>query len=175
VGLLQMASGGQWRAAVEDADIVEPEKPAFEEASAKPILAVHPPAEIRRQPAKDPLEKIEVRSAAQRVLNAVEKDRPPGLYRRVDIAEVPLIGRDLSGGMQVDLAEQQVELLFGEIYVDSRQGKRMKREVPGGEPRIFPLVRHRDDMIADHVEPLAVAHLPGRRPHRIVAVFLEPF
>src|SRR3984893_19183097 len=30
-------------------------------------------------------------------------------------------------------------------------------------------------MLADHVEPLAVAHLMGRRPHRIVAVFLEPF
>ena len=77
--------------------------------------------------------------------------------------------------MQVSLAEQQVELLLGEIDVDGRQGKRMERQVPGGEPRIFPLVRHRDDIVADHVEPLAVAHLMGRRPHRIVAVFLEPF
>jgi hypothetical protein len=30
-------------------------------------------------------------------------------------------------------------------------------------------------MVADHVEPLAVAHLTGRRPHCIEAMFLEPF
>ena len=77
--------------------------------------------------------------------------------------------------MQVELAEQQIELLLGEVDVDGRQGKRVERQVPGGKPRIFPLVRHRDDIVADHVEPLAVAHLTGRRPHRIVAVFLEPF
>ena len=35
VGLLQMAAGRQRRAAVEDADIVEPEKAAFEEASCR--------------------------------------------------------------------------------------------------------------------------------------------
>src|SRR6516225_972224 len=51
----------------------------------------------------------------------------------------------------------------------------MKGEVPGGEPRIFPLVRHRDDMIADHVEPLAVANLAGRGPHWVGIVFHEPF
>ena len=102
VGLLQMASGGQWRAAVENADIVEPEKPALEEASAKPVLAVHPPAEIRRQPAEHPLQKIEIGLAAHRLLHAVEKDRCPGLYRRIDVAEIPLIGRDLPGRMQVE-------------------------------------------------------------------------
>ena len=30
-------------------------------------------------------------------------------------------------------------------------------------------------MVADDVEPFAVAHLTGRGPHRIEAVFLEPF
>jgi hypothetical protein len=47
VGLFQMASGGQWRAAVENADIVEAEKPALEEASTEPVLTVDSPAEIR--------------------------------------------------------------------------------------------------------------------------------
>jgi hypothetical protein len=75
-----MASGGQRRAAVKNADIVEPEKPALEEASAEPVLAVHPPTEIRRQPAEDPLQKMEIGLAAQRLFHAVEKDRRPGLY-----------------------------------------------------------------------------------------------
>src|SRR4051812_29971983 len=50
-----------------------------------------------------------------------------------------------------------------------------KRQVPGGEPRVFPFVRHRDDVVADHVKPLAVADLAGRGPQRIDAMFLEPF
>ena len=122
VGLFQIASGGQRRTAVENADIVEAEKPALEQVSAETVLAVHPPAEIRRQPTEYPLQKIEIGLAAHRLLHAVDKDRRPGLYRRIDIAEVPLVGRDLSGRMQVHLAEQQVELLLGEIDVDGRQG-----------------------------------------------------
>src|SRR6516162_6991937 len=51
----------------------------------------------------------------------------------------------------------------------------MKGEVPGGEPGIFPLVRHRNYMIADHVEPLAVANLAGRGLHWVGIVFHEPF
>src|SRR5271169_40488 len=113
-----MTSGRQRRTAVKNADIVEAEKPALEEAAAEAVLAVHPPAEIRRQPAEHSLQEVEIGLAAHRLLHAVEKDRCPGLDRRIDIAEVPLIGRDLSGRMQVSLAEQQVELLFGEIDVD---------------------------------------------------------
>src|SRR6516165_3640389 len=51
----------------------------------------------------------------------------------------------------------------------------MKGEVPSGEPGIFPLVRHRNHMIADHVEPLAVANLAGRGSHWVGIVFHEPF
>src|ERR1700756_3541545 len=129
-----MASRGQRRTAVKNADIVEAEKPTFEEASAEPVLAVHPPAEIRRELTEHPRQKIEIGLAPHRLLHAVEKDRCPGLHRRIDVTEIPLVGGNLSGRMQVDLAEQQVELLFGEIDVDGGQGKRMERQVPGREP-----------------------------------------
>src|SRR6516225_11187314 len=46
VGLFQITAGWRRRAAIEDTDIVEPKKPAFEKAPAKAILAVQPPAEI---------------------------------------------------------------------------------------------------------------------------------
>src|SRR5580704_7033605 len=174
IGLLQMTASWQGRAAVEDSDIVEAEKPAFEEASAEAVLAVYPPTEIRRQPAEHPLEEIEIGLTVQCLLHSVEEDRPPGLYWWIYIAEIPLVGWDLSSRMQVHLAEQQVELLFGEIDVDGRQGDRVKSQIPSGKPGILPFVRHRDDMVPDHVEPLAVADLMRRRPHRIVAVFLEP-
>src|SRR5215468_12523119 len=76
--------------------------------------------------------------------------------------------------MQVAAVEQQVELLLGEIDVDGGERNGVKGQVPGGKPGIFPLVRHRDDMVSDHVEPLAVADLTICWPHRIVAMLLEP-
>ena len=73
VGLLQIAAGRQRRAAVEDADIVEPEKPPFEEVPAEAVFAVHPPAEVRGELAEDPLQEFEVGLAAQRLLHPVGK------------------------------------------------------------------------------------------------------
>ena len=60
VGLLQMAAGRQRRAAVEDADIVQPKKAAFKEVLAKAVFAVHPPAEIQHQLGKQALEEFDV-------------------------------------------------------------------------------------------------------------------
>jgi len=77
--------------------------------------------------------------------------------------------------MEIDLIEQQVELLLGEIDVDHRQRERVKGEIPGRKPRVFPFVRHRKDVVADHVEPFAVAYDAGRPMHRIGAVLFEPF
>ena len=49
VSLLQVSTGGQRSAAVEDADIVQAQKTAFEEVFAKAVFAVHPPAEVQHQ------------------------------------------------------------------------------------------------------------------------------
>ncbi len=49
VGLLQVAAGGQRRAAVEDADIVQPEEASLEEVLAEAVFAIHPPGEVQQQ------------------------------------------------------------------------------------------------------------------------------
>src|SRR5215831_16920184 len=46
VGLLEVAARGERGAAVEYADVVEPQETALEDALAGPILAVDPPVEI---------------------------------------------------------------------------------------------------------------------------------
>src|SRR5579871_3491609 len=46
VRLLDVAAGGKWRGAVEDADIVETEESALENVHSLGILAIHPPREI---------------------------------------------------------------------------------------------------------------------------------
>src|ERR1700727_1706503 len=96
------------------------------------------------------------------------------MYWRTDIAEVPLVGRDLTRGMQKELLQHQVELFFGEIRIDRGKGDGVKREVPRCIPRIFPLVGHRDDVLIHHVEPFAVPHETSARLYRIYTVLLEP-
>ena len=81
----------------------------------------------------------------------------PGVHRRVDVAERPLVGRQLAVRVHVPLARQQHELLLGELGVDQRERDAVEREVPGGVPGILPLVRHRDDVGVVEVPPVAVA------------------
>ena len=100
-----------------------------------------------------------------RLFEAVGEDGGPGVHRRVDVAEVPLVGRDLAVGVHVPLAQHQLELLLAEVGVDERQGEDVEGEVPGRVPGVLPLVRHGDDVAVVHVVPVLVARrgLP-RRP-----------
>ena len=57
-----------------------------------------------------------------------------------------------------------------------RQRQRVEGEVPGGVPRVLPLVGHRDDVVVDHVEPVRVAGIRGiRRGSGLELVLLQPF
>lgn len=97
------------------------------------------------------------------------------MHRRIDIAEIPFIGRDLSRRMQEQPDKQQIELLPGKIDVDRGERQRVKGKVPSRKPGIFLFVQHPDDMIADHVEPFAVSHRPEWRPQRLDVVLTQPF
>src|SRR5262245_48551432 len=78
------------------------------------------------------------------------------MHRRVNVAEVPLVCRNLSTGMKIMLREHEVELLLGEIQIDRGEGYCMEGEVPCSIPRIFPLVGHGYDVSIHHVEPVLI-------------------
>ena len=86
----------------------------------------------------------------------MQEDRRPGVHRGANIAEVPLVSRDLAAGVQIDLTEHQIELFLGEIYIHCRQSNRLERQVPRSIPRILPFIRHRDDVVVDHMEPFTI-------------------
>src|SRR5215471_426244 len=50
----------------------------------------------------------------------------------------------------------------------------MKGKVPSRIPWVFPLVRHRDDVAVEHVEPLGIASVPLRPDHRMRLMLDEP-
>ena len=96
-------------------------------------------------------------------VEAVVEQGRPGVHRRVDVAEVPFVRRKLAVGMLVAVAQHQIQLTGGEVRIDDGQGRRVEGQVPGGEPRVLPLVGHRDDVRVVHVEPVPVADAVARR------------
>ena len=120
------------------------------------------------------LQELEVDRAVQGLLGAGEKQGRPGVYRRVHVAEVPLVGRDLTVGVEVVPGKHEVELLPREVGVDDRQRDGVKCQVPGGIPGVLPFVGHGDDVVVDHVEPVAVAAGTARGVEGVGAVLLQP-
>ncbi len=157
VGLFDEAAAGQRLAAVEDADVVEPQKSALKDVLALRVLAVHPPGEVQQQLVEDALQELAVGLAAALGFNLVDAPGGPGMHRRIDVAEVPLVGRQLPVRVHIPLAQHQHELLFGEFGIDQRQRQAVEAQVPGGVPRIFPFIRHGDHVGVVQVHPLVVA------------------
>jgi hypothetical protein len=106
--------------AIEDADVVQAQEAPFENIAPGAVLAIDPPGEIEQQFLKAALEPFLVPFARLGHFQRISKGRGPGVYRRIDVAEVPLIGGDLAVGMHVALAQHQLELLFAEIGIDER-------------------------------------------------------
>ena len=163
VGLVDVAAGGQGRAAIKNTDVVQPQKAALKDVVTVDVFAVDPPGEVEQQLVEHAFQKSPVGSAALFGVDFVDAPGGPSMYRRIDIAKGPFIGRQLAVGVHIPFAGHQFELAFGEIGVDQHQGQAVKGQIPGGEPGVFPLVGHGDDIGIIEMQPLAVTSLPAFR------------
>ena len=120
-----VSAAGQVRA-VERPDVVEPEEAALEEVVPVGVLAVDPPGEVEQQLVEDPLEEVVVLAA----VDLEDPQRRPGVHRRVDVAERPLVGRELAVGVHVPLAAEQDQLVLGELRVDVGERDAVERRGP---------------------------------------------
>ena len=174
VGLLQRPARGQRLAAIEHADVVEPQEAAREEVAPLGVLAVHPPGEVHQELVEDARQEGAV-ARALGPADLVDAPRRPGVHRRVHVREVELVRGQLAVGVHVPLAQEEDQLLLGEGRVEVRERHHVKRQVPRGEPRVLPLVWHRQDVAGVKVAPVPVAGVStacGRRGRRGIA--LEP-
>ena len=137
-----MSSRGQRRTAVENADIVETQKPALEDVLALGVLSVHPPREIQHQLVEDTLEKLAITGTLPLLLDLVYPPRGPRVNGRIHITKCPLIGGNLAVRMHVPLAQQEDELLLRKVAIDESKRNAMEGEIPRGVPRVFPFIRH---------------------------------
>src|SRR5262249_25210525 len=124
---------------------------------------------------KDTLEKLTVAFTATLLLDFVDPPRSPGVDRWVHIAKVPLVGWNLAIGMHVPLAKHQRELFLGEVRIYKREQNTVEGQIPCHIPKIFPLVKHEDDVLVVHVRPLMIAAAaPLRRQNKITEITLQP-
>ena len=104
----------------------------------------------------------------------VDSPDRPRVNRGIDVVEIPLVGRHLAAGMEVMVAEEQSQLLFGKIHVYQRQRDGVESEIPDGIPRILPLVGHGDHVRVVHVEPVLVADFGMNAFLGLVAMLAQP-
>ena len=175
IRLLQVAARRQGGAAIEHPDVIEAEEPALEDVFAGEVFPVDPPGEVDQQLLEGALEELDVARAGPLLLQGIHEQGGPGVDRRVHIAEVPLVGRDLSIGMEVQIVQHQRELPLGKVGIHHGEGDRVERQIPGRVPGILPLVRHRDDVVVDHVDPFPVPDVATvTAGQRVCPVFIQP-
>ena len=129
-------------AAIEYPDVVEAEEPAFENIFAFRIFPIHPPGESEKEFVEDCFQKSAITFARLLAFDLVNPPRCPPQDRRIDITEVPLIGWNMTVGMLIPLANDDVDLTLGEVRIDQGEGNAMKSEVPGSVPGEFPSIWH---------------------------------
>src|SRR5262249_53486335 len=112
VALLERAAGRQRPIAIEDADVVEAEEAAAEDAGAFAVLAVHPPAEHQHEAVERRREKLAIAGAAVLPLEVIQLPRRPRQDRWIDRVEVPLERRHRAVRVLRAWMQQQEQLLL---------------------------------------------------------------
>ena len=175
VALHEVTAIGGRLAAVEGAGIVEAEETAakdFELVVGGGVVG--PPSEVDEKCVKDVLEEEPVGASGAAGIGEVGAECGPGINGRVRVAEVPLVSGEASVGMHIPFLEQELELVLGQRGIGEGERDGVKGEVPAGEPRVFPVVGHGDDVVGDEVAPLEVARV-GAVGRREGGVAVEPF
>src|SRR5512139_2305884 len=149
IRFFQVTSRGKGCATVEDTDIVQAQKAAIEYIATVAVLAVDPPGKIEHQLLKSLFQKLQITLPSMQLFDIVNMPGCPGVHRWIDITEVPFIGWELTGGMQIKLAQYQAYLFLGIVQIDHRQRDGMKSQVPCRKPRVFPFIRHRNDIATE--------------------------
>src|ERR1700758_4525026 len=99
IGLINITTGGQWSAPVENSDIIQAEKSTLQDVESGDVFSVYPPGKIEKQLMEDTFKKRNIPRIVwfldTPVFTINFKNSPscPGVHRRVYITECPLVRR----------------------------------------------------------------------------------
>ena len=155
IGLRISQSWRELHRAIKQADVVQSQKAACEEVLPVNVLPVNPPREIDEELLKNPLEKepVPLTVTARHLVNA---PTCPGVHWRIHIRQPELVGGERTAGVHVPFPQQKNELLLRKLRIDLGKRDHLKCVVPGGEPGVLPFIRHRQNIAAVQVSPLAI-------------------
>src|SRR5690348_4519664 len=111
---------------IEHSDVVEAKESALENISAFGILAIYPPGKGEQHFMEDRFQKCAIAFAGLLALDLVNPPRRPGKDRRVHVIEVPFVRRNMTVGMLIPFAHNDIELTFGEMRIDQCERDTMK-------------------------------------------------
>src|SRR5262249_18776903 len=126
------------------------------------VFAVHPPGKVEQEFLEDAFEEGAITLASLFLFDLVNAPGGPGVDRRVDVAERPLISGKLTVGMPLPLAQEEQELFLCEVWVHKGERDAVKSKIPSGVPGVFPFVWHRNDIGVVYVRPVAIPANPAR-------------
>src|SRR5262249_58617331 len=130
VVLFEDGSIRKFLAAINDRDVVEPEKSAFKDVVAFAVDPVHPPRKIHEQLVKTSLEKLRIALAGALLFELEDAPASPRMNRRGHVGEFPLVRRDLAVRMLELFEQEDPEILFCELGVDERGWGGMQSKIP---------------------------------------------
>src|SRR5262249_49265752 len=116
VGLIQMATRGKGSAAIKDPDVVQSEKATGEDVLPLRIFPVDPPVKIQHQALKRSFQETQI-GPAKLLFHVVQKQRCPCMHGRIYVTEVPLISRNLSVGVCVQISQHEQQLVLSKVKV----------------------------------------------------------
>src|SRR3972149_5030207 len=102
-----MATRRQFPAPVKNANIIQPEEPALEDIVPLGVLSVNPPGEIEQELVENPFQEGYIARPSELPFDLKDLYGRPRMHRRVDITEVPFIGRKLAVPMDIPFPQQQ--------------------------------------------------------------------
>ena len=99
----------------------------------------------------------------------------PGMHRRIDVRKVELVGRDLPIGVHVPLAQQQQQLLFGEVRIEPGEAEPCEKPDPRPRTRDTPTCPASESRRGCRDAPVVIApHAAIRRRRRLARVAVQP-
>jgi hypothetical protein len=140
VRLFQSPSSWQRLTSIEHTNIIQSQESTLENIVPIGILSVDPPSKVQQQLLKDAFEEFCVLSTMHFAFDVVGSPDGPSVQGRIDIGEIPFVGWDLTVGMEIPFAGEDIELFLCKLNVDHGERDAMERRIPGGEERIFPFV-----------------------------------
>src|ERR1700730_15808260 len=110
---------------------------------------------------KNFFEESAIGHAANAALDFVNAPSGPSVNGGIYIAKGPLVSGQLAVGIHIPFAQEEHELILGEVRVDNGQRDAVKGQIPRRVPGVFPFVGHRNDVVVIKLRPILISSVPA--------------